>query len=75
MEKNCQKISNKMDLEYGNQENDACRETIMDEIEHRRLKWSGHLRRMKDGRIPKAVHTWKIERRNRKVRLRANVGL
>ena len=29
----------------------------------RRLKWYGHLRRMKDGRIPKAVHTWKIERK------------
>jgi len=45
--------------------------TIMDEIEHRRLKWYGHVRRMKDGRIPKAVHTWKIERRNRRGRPRA----
>ena len=44
--------------------------TIMDEIEHRRLKWYGHLERMKDGRIPKAVHTWKIER-NRRGRPRA----
>ena len=33
--------------------------TIMDEIEHRRLKWYGYVRRTKDGRIPKAVHTWK----------------
>ena len=30
--------------------------TIMDEIEHRRLKCYRHLRRMKDGRIPKVVH-------------------
>ena len=49
----------------------AARRTIMDEIEHRRLTWYGHLRRMKDGRIPKAVHTWKIERRNRRGRPRA----
>ena len=45
--------------------------TIMDEIEHRRLKWYGHLQRMTDGRIPKAVHKWKIERRNRRGRPRA----
>ena len=45
--------------------------TIMDEIEHRRLKWYGHLQRMKDGRIPKAVDTWKIERSNRRGRPRA----
>ena len=37
--------------------------TIMNEIEHRRLKWYGHLQRMKDGRIPKAVHTWKQNRK------------
>ena len=30
--------------------------TIMNEIEHRRLKWYGHIRRMTDVRIPKAVH-------------------
>ena len=45
--------------------------TIMDEIEHRILKWVGHVRRMNDGSIPKAVHTWKIERRNRRGRQRA----
>ena len=44
---------------------------IMDEIEHRRLKWYGHLRRMKDERISKVVHTWKIQRRNRRGRPRA----
>ena len=40
--------------------------TRMDELEQRRLKWYGYLRRMKDERIPKVVRTWKIERRSRK---------
>ena len=34
--------------------------TIMDEIEHRRLKY-GHQRRMKDGRIPKKKQKRKTE--------------
>ena len=37
----------------------------MDEIEQERIRWYGHVRRMADGRLPKAAQNWETARRNR----------
>ena len=39
---------------------------IMDEIEERRLRWYGQVRRMEDGRLRKAAQNWDIARSSRR---------
>ena len=48
--------------------------TIMDETEQRKLRWYGQVRRMEDGRLPKAGQNWEIAGRYRRRRLLTTWG-
>jgi hypothetical protein len=38
-------------------------ETIMERVEHKKLQWHGHVKRMENDRLPKTIVEWETEGR------------